>query len=241
MASNALASAFGKARKGLLTWYDSLHPLKVDIVGDFAGKELFSIHGDSMLLYCISKASVHYGSASSLSPSSVPPPIASLVQDTDIRVFWVHVLTTTAPVDGFQLLHAIHAVETFLENLKRRGCKFHVVWFAAHEGLCVPDTDNSPEPYLLTRAILIKHLSHHDEVSGEGQMCFRFSSMESPEYEQYLRDYAIHFFMSLDACTWFEGKTSPKSLYYLDIAYRLGLRGYSVAFLDDLEFVSSKV
>ena len=44
----------------VLAWYGSLHPLKVDVVGDFAGKELFAIHGDSMLLHCITKAKVDY-------------------------------------------------------------------------------------------------------------------------------------------------------------------------------------
>lgn len=40
------------------TWYKSLHPLSVDLVGDFAGKELFAIHGDALMLYCITKAKV---------------------------------------------------------------------------------------------------------------------------------------------------------------------------------------
>ena len=41
-------------------WYRSLSPLKVDVVGDFAGKELFAIHGDSMLLHCIVEGKVDY-------------------------------------------------------------------------------------------------------------------------------------------------------------------------------------
>lgn len=40
------------------TWYKSLHPLDVDLVGDFAGKELFAIHGDALMLYCITRAKV---------------------------------------------------------------------------------------------------------------------------------------------------------------------------------------
>lgn len=44
----------------MLAWYGSLLPLKVDVVGDFAGKELFAIHGDSMLLHCLAKAKVDY-------------------------------------------------------------------------------------------------------------------------------------------------------------------------------------
>lgn len=48
------------------SWYQSLHPLKVDVVGDFAGKELFAIHGDSLLLHCITKGNVDYDSMSRL-------------------------------------------------------------------------------------------------------------------------------------------------------------------------------
>lgn len=48
------------------SWYQSLRPLQVDVVGDFAGKELFVIHGDSMLLHCITKGKVDYDSMSPL-------------------------------------------------------------------------------------------------------------------------------------------------------------------------------
>lgn len=51
------------------TWYKSLHPLQVDLVGDFAGKELFAIHGDALMLYCITKAKVDLGSKCQLLPS----------------------------------------------------------------------------------------------------------------------------------------------------------------------------
>lgn len=44
----------------LLAWYQALTPLPVDIIGDFAGKELFAIHGEALLAYCISEAKVHY-------------------------------------------------------------------------------------------------------------------------------------------------------------------------------------
>lgn len=37
--------------------------------------------------------------------------------------------------DGFQLLHAVYAVECFLANLKKRKCNFHLIFF---EGMCNP-------------------------------------------------------------------------------------------------------
>lgn len=41
-----------------IAWYESANPLRVDLVGDLAGKELFVIHGDALMLYCIVKANV---------------------------------------------------------------------------------------------------------------------------------------------------------------------------------------
>jgi hypothetical protein len=36
----------------LSDWYLSLHTTVLDLVGDYAGKELFLIEGDSLLLQC---------------------------------------------------------------------------------------------------------------------------------------------------------------------------------------------
>jgi hypothetical protein len=51
----------GTADGRLRLWYQELHPVKLDIVGDFAGKELFAIHGESLVTHCISKAKVDFG------------------------------------------------------------------------------------------------------------------------------------------------------------------------------------
>lgn len=50
--------------KKVTEWYQRLRPLKVDIVGDFAGKELFLVHGESMMRYCLSQANVDFQGAS---------------------------------------------------------------------------------------------------------------------------------------------------------------------------------
>lgn len=55
----------GQCKEGdteLLLWYKSLSPLRVDIVDDFAGKELFAIHGDSLMFHCITDARVDFTS-----------------------------------------------------------------------------------------------------------------------------------------------------------------------------------
>lgn len=51
-----------EADHDLQLWYRQLHPVKLDIVGDFAGKELFAIHGESLVSHCVSQAQVDFGS-----------------------------------------------------------------------------------------------------------------------------------------------------------------------------------
>lgn len=36
----------------VLGWYDACHPRLIDLVGDYAGKELFMVEGDSLLRQC---------------------------------------------------------------------------------------------------------------------------------------------------------------------------------------------
>lgn len=132
-------------------------------------------------------------------------------------------------------------METFLDNLARRGCRFHIIWFDDNEELCVPPLATEPELYLLTRAVLIKHLARHDAISGSGKLSFQFPGAESTEYEQYLKDNALFFFLYLDGRACFESEDGRQAAQYLDPVYKLGLLGYSVAFLDTLEFASSKV
>lgn len=46
------------ARTELNAWFDALRPRKLDLVGDFAGKELFAVHGEALLLHCLIDARV---------------------------------------------------------------------------------------------------------------------------------------------------------------------------------------
>lgn len=41
-----------EAPRGILAWYDSTRPMFIDLVGDYAGKELFLVEGDSLLREC---------------------------------------------------------------------------------------------------------------------------------------------------------------------------------------------
>ncbi|RYO90005.1 hypothetical protein DL764_008518 [Monosporascus ibericus] len=185
----------------LLRWRASLKPLTVDMVGDFAGEELFAIHGEALLVHCIGAARVDYDY-------------------------------------GFQLLHAVHAIESFLSKLSDRGCNFHIIWFDSHKNLCVPyDTpDDEAYKYLLTRAVIIQHFAC---VAGT-TFSYRFNSVHDDGFRDYLTQTTLHLFMGSD------GRASksdhhPTTLGHLSIGYRMVRTGYCVAFIDDIEFRSSKV
>ncbi|PFH60934.1 hypothetical protein XA68_18554 [Ophiocordyceps unilateralis] len=200
------------AEDKLKSWYESISPLRVDIVGEFACKELFAIHGDSLLLHCLTQAKVDF-------------------------------------TDGFQLLHAIHAVEKFLANLTQRGLNFRIVWFRDHEQLCVPASAASEREaesadlitancYRLTRAILIRHLQEH--ARGSQELQFVFQDANSEEFEQYLAQNSLRFFLCLDGNA-FDGHWSPNSIQYLKFIHHVASAGYSIALINNVEFASLKV
>ena len=73
MASTVTPPWSGEApqnRLEILQWHQFISPLTVDIVGDFAGKELFAIVGETMLAHCIREAGVDFGD-SMISPAPI--------------------------------------------------------------------------------------------------------------------------------------------------------------------------
>ena len=41
-----------RGTNSILQWYDTTRPMFIDLVGDYAGKELFLVEGDSLLRVC---------------------------------------------------------------------------------------------------------------------------------------------------------------------------------------------
>ena len=97
-------------------WYQSVRTRVVDLVGDYAGKELFLVEGDSLLLECFRDKRIDFQGKSiqSFGKSEYCGEEVSLLR---------------LDIDGFQLLHAVYAVEKYLNNLVSRGCKFSIVFF----------------------------------------------------------------------------------------------------------------
>lgn len=46
--------------KSILQWYDTSRPIFIDLVGEYAGKELFLVEGDSMLRECFSDERIDF-------------------------------------------------------------------------------------------------------------------------------------------------------------------------------------
>lgn len=57
---NIMDSGKKSPRKVLLDWYADQRPLTIDIVGDFAGNELFLIHGESLIRHCLAQSKVDF-------------------------------------------------------------------------------------------------------------------------------------------------------------------------------------
>ena len=56
----------------LLAWYAKVLTRRVDLVGDYAGNELFLIEGDSLLLHCLSTSKVDLDGTSNIAASQGP-------------------------------------------------------------------------------------------------------------------------------------------------------------------------
>ncbi|KAI7914344.1 DEAD/DEAH box helicase [Pyricularia oryzae] len=194
--------------KALRDWYTERSGLRVDLVGDFAGKELFAIHGEVLMAHCISQAKVNYQ-------------------------------------EGFQLLHAVYAVEKFLNELDQRHCHFQVIWLESHERLCIPP--GTPEEhhikYLLTRRILIEHLNRG--LDAQRPRCsYVFDSLDDQRFINHLKSSPILFFLCSDGRQNLTAPepTAPQNISMcLFLIYNLNLRGYSIALIDDAEISNAKV
>ncbi|KAI1213214.1 P-loop containing nucleoside triphosphate hydrolase protein [Annulohypoxylon truncatum] len=189
------------SRARLRTWRDSLKPLTVDIVGDFAGKERFAIHGEALVSHCISAARVDYG-------------------------------------HGFQMLHAVHTIESFLKKLRDRGCNFEIVWFDSLKYLCIPygTPEEHSYKYILTRAVLIQHFARQ----SPSHLSHRFDAVNCDEFGRYLTHNPLYFFMCSDGRA-AHSDAHVTTLAHLSLGYHMSSLGYCVAFIDEISFGSSKV
>ncbi|KAI2622822.1 hypothetical protein GGS21DRAFT_343625 [Xylaria nigripes] len=199
-----MSSKQDKTCQQLARWYNSIYPRRVDIVGDFGGKQLFLIDADSLIHYCLTTSAVDFQ-------------------------------------DGFQLLHAIFSVESFLNNLRVRGCNVHVVFFDDQCELCVPSGTpvNIRYKYQMTRTVLLHHLRRHGN-GDDSKLIFTFPSIDSDEFHEYLTRYPATFLLCHD------GHTAPGEYSHSEAAFQYMIHQFirlrhSVALIYGTEFKSSRV
>ncbi|KAI1496635.1 hypothetical protein F5X99DRAFT_399678 [Biscogniauxia marginata] len=201
-----MADSDETTRERLARWYAVLPSRHVDIVGDYGGKELFLIHGDSLILHCISSSRVDFEG-------------------------------------GFQLLHAIFAVENFLSHLKSRGCNFHVVFFDDHQELCIPAVipERKRYKYRLARTIIIQHLQRY--MNGDNNcdhLVSCFPSCGCSAFGSWLAQNAILFLLCHDGHESDQSSSTMKGLFHYMI-HRFLRHEYSIALIHRVEFRSSRV
>ncbi|KAI4193543.1 MAG: hypothetical protein LQ346_003899 [Caloplaca aetnensis] len=225
MASSDVTEQVGKVPE-IIEWYGKLPSRRVDLVGDFAGQEVFIVEGDGLLLRCF--------------------------DDPDLDFH-----------EGFQLLHAVYAVENFLQGLLRRKCVFHIVFFDAHQHLCIPRATPSTrrDKYLLARAIVIRHLKVHLKISHPTIRVLAFQSVTDEAFQEYLLASGAYFVMTHDGANPSDlesDRSVQERIPGLDLAavereelqrkvrfrstiFSILEQGYNVALIDGLEWMDTKI
>ena len=164
--------------------------------------------------------------------------------------------------DGFQLLHAIYAVEYFLRGLIQRKCNFHVVFFDSHKYLCLPrgvHAMNRPK-YVLARAVIKRHLSVNLQKSHPTLEVHSFASELDTAFSDYLKATGVYFVMCHDGANpaphstnmSLPGaneekqakadtqETSRKVAFRMMICWLIN-QSYNVALINGLEWADTKV
>lgn len=146
---------------------------------------------------------------------------------------------------GFQLLHAVFAVESFLKKLQDRGCRFHVIFFDNQAHLCAPPTTRQcvTYKYEMTRVILVRHLvrfGQQTDGQDDATSAFSFPSIDSEQFHQHLAQYPAAFLLCHDGRTGSGALTTKSAASHYMIHQFLRLR-HSVALISGTEFNSSRV
>ncbi|EWC47251.1 hypothetical protein DRE_03370 [Drechslerella stenobrocha 248] len=192
-----------RALERLPVWYSFLHPLSLDLVGDYAGQELFFIDGDSLVL---------------------------------------HATQDTGSIKGsLEVVSAIYAIEKFLNNLRRRGCNFHVIFFEDRRLLsfnhATTRRNRAGHPILIREAFF--HHLQQSLTADNPVKVHQFKSLADPAFKRYLSDAKPYFCMAHDAVA--SARSREQHLLQCGMLWSLMRDGYNVALLDRVEFRDSKV
>jgi hypothetical protein len=100
--------------------------------------------------------------------------------------------------------------------------------------------------YRLARAVLIQHFAcpvSPEEQPGTAPFSHLFPSLESAPFREYLDIHPLHFFLGSkdDSEDGFQLRGADRRKTPLEMLYLMSAAGYCVAFIEGIEFKSSKV
>ena len=153
---------------------------------------------------------------------------------------------------GFQLIHAVYAIEHFLENLRVRNCVFDVVFFEEHRRICVPAWNSQAAwKYDFAREVIIKHLS---AVKRDGDLFLvSFAGVGDPKFIEWLDKKRPLFVMAHDGedillqrgegveVAALEGAAPNWEVKAMLYKFMHIGRGYNISLVNSVAFEDSKV
>ncbi|TGZ81795.1 P-loop containing nucleoside triphosphate hydrolase protein [Ascodesmis nigricans] len=151
---------------------------------------------------------------------------------------------------GFQLLHAVYAVESFLADLTRRKCFFHVVFFEEHRHLAISGRAKAKEveKWRFAREAVKNHLLHTVneavEETGEETLVYTFDGLGDERFARFLEVKRPYFVMAHDGDDVdddVEGAACAEHVEAKKAIRRFMEMGYNVALINQIEFIDSKV
>ena len=135
----------------------------------------------------------------------------------------------------------------------RRKCNFHIAFIDEHRELCVPSHASAEhrEKYLLARAAIIRHLSHHLPISQPSIEVHTFTSIRHHAFVHYLSTAGVYFVLchagalpakaSEHAIAAVDSTVKTKRLVFRGMIWWFVTRGFNVALVDGLEWRDTKV
>ncbi|KAG0652619.1 putative helicase [Hyphodiscus hymeniophilus] len=201
-------------------WYDAGRPMWIDLVGDYAGRELFLVEGDSLLRECFEDERI------------------------DFDVYVVERFLENLVKRHCQFHLAFFEGESLLAS----PLKPVLSYLPENAELCIPPGSLPKHRcrYLLARAAIKSHLTIHLPEALPSVAVNSFPSLESAEFKDYLHVSPVHFVMAHDGAN----KNTDTVISESDKCAKVLLRGMiwyfnihklNVALINQIEFRDSKV
>ena len=217
-------------------WYETVRSRVVDLVGDYAGKELFLLEGDSLLLECFGETRLDFHDGFQLLHA----------------VYIVEAFLGNLVRRGCNF----HVVFFYGRPYFRECVRFSFSdkKLLDHAELSIPlsSPQTSRTRYLLARSIIIQHLTLKLCISEPQVEVHQFVGYKSQAFQQYLESAGIYFVMSHDGS---KPSSTPKNMEgmgaisaprasaraFRAMIFWLTLLGFNVALINEVEWRDSKV